>query len=406
MNLHVLYRRISLLWADDFFHCHLQRGSLLAASGKLRATLFPMTDGTTSIARRHFLQLFDGFSCAPCTASTFWVESSRFCRMLKFLSCISRTDQSFLFLTIQLVPLLWTILTLILKSCQLDHHHCFHEDGNSRPQHIHQGALALSPASRRSSLTSSRFFAKSSGWWPFWPARVVSALGDDLHSRNFSFREIRRSHQPVSSTFLIEINDCVLLQSNRENFITEKVILTAFSLALSHVKIVIQCLLSKLLRKFSITVVFEALNDIVHCWLRNILCSELFSQCFRLSVQTSPIQPWSLSVTVFHLELNLPEPHISFPLSKFFVNAAIELAHLLILSAFCCTWHRRGSQLTWLSISVQSTRRGSRLRYQCKSKNKAPDHRVSVHAGMNDTWMWHATFVWRKRARCEWRWQL
>ena len=66
--------------------------------------------------------------------------------------------------------------------------------------------------------------------------------------------------------------------------------------------------------------------------LCNILCSELcFQNDFRLSVQTSPIQPWSQSVTVFHLELNLPEPHISFPLSKFFVDAAIELWHLLIL---------------------------------------------------------------------------
>ena len=62
-----------------------------------------------------------------------------------------------------------------------------------------------------------------------------------------------------------------------------------------------------------------------------------FHNDFRLSVQTSPIQPWSQSVTVFHLELNLPEPHISFPLSKFFVDAAIELWHLLILSAVSST---------------------------------------------------------------------
>ena len=52
----------------------------------------------------------------------------------------------------------------------------------------------------------------------------------------------------------------VLLQSNSENFFTENVILDAFRLALSHVEIVIQCLLSKLLRKLSITVFFEALN--------------------------------------------------------------------------------------------------------------------------------------------------
>ena len=101
---------------------------------------------------------------------------------------------------------------------------------------------------------------------------------DDLDSRNFSFREIRRSHQPVSSDFLIEINGCVLLQGNSENFFTKNVALNAFSLALSHVEIVIQCLLSKLLRKFSISVVVEALNDVVHCELCNILCSELRSQ--------------------------------------------------------------------------------------------------------------------------------
>ena len=87
---------------------------------------------------------------------------------------------------------------------------------------------------------------------------------NDLDSRNFSFREMRRSHQPVSSDFLIEINGCVLLQGSNENFFTENVILDAFRLALSHVEVVIQCLLSKLLRKFSITVVFEALNDVVH----------------------------------------------------------------------------------------------------------------------------------------------
>ena len=111
-----------------------------------------------------------------------------------------------------------------------------------------------------------------------------------------SLREIRRSHQPVSSDFLIEINGCVLLQGNSENFLTENVIQDAFRLALSHVEVVIQCLLSKLLRKLSISVVFEALNDVVHCELCNILCSELrFHNGLRLSMQTSPIQPWSQS---------------------------------------------------------------------------------------------------------------
>ena len=50
-------------------------------------------------------------------------------------------------------------LTLILKSCQIDHHHCFHENGSSGPQYPPGRSRALSPASRRSSLTSSRFFA-------------------------------------------------------------------------------------------------------------------------------------------------------------------------------------------------------------------------------------------------------
>ena len=86
---------------------------------------------------------------------------------------------------------------------------------------------------------------------------------DDLDSRNLSFREVGRCHQPVSSDFLIEINGCVLLQSNSENFLTENVIQDAFRLALSHVEIVIQCLLSKLLRMFSITIVFEALDDVI-----------------------------------------------------------------------------------------------------------------------------------------------
>ena len=78
---------------------------------------------------------------------------------------------------------------------------------------------------------------------------------------------------------------------------------------------------------------FEAFDDVVHCELCNILCSELcFHNDFRLSVQTSPIQPWSQSVMVFHLELNLPEPHISFPLSKCFRRCGhriVALAHPL-----------------------------------------------------------------------------
>ena len=60
--------------------------------------------------------------------------------------------------------------------------------------------------------------------------------------------------------------------------------------------------------------------------------SFVFHNDFRLSVQTSPIQLWSQSVTVFHLELNLPEPHISFPLSKFFRRCGhriVALAHPL-----------------------------------------------------------------------------
>ena len=48
-------------------------------------------------------------------------------------------------------------------------------------------------------------------------------------------------------------------------------------------------------------------------------------------MQTSPIQRWSQSVTVFHLELNLPEPH-NFPLSNFFRrygHRIVALAHPL-----------------------------------------------------------------------------
>ena len=161
-------------------------------------------------------------------------------------------------------------------------------------------------------------------------------LCDDLDSRNFSFREIRRSHQPVSSNFLIEINGCVLLQGNSENFFTENVILNAFSLALSHVEIVIQCT-SCPSSSGSSPYPLSLRHLMMLSTVQHLVFRALFSQGFRLSVQTSPIQPWSQSVTVFHLELNLPEPHISFPLSKFFVDAAIELWHLLILSAVSST---------------------------------------------------------------------
>ena len=78
-----------------------------------------MKDGTTSIARRHSLQLIDGFSCAPGTPSTFWLESSWLCRMLKFLSCVSQTDQSFLFFGHPARTTALNNLTLILKSCPL-----------------------------------------------------------------------------------------------------------------------------------------------------------------------------------------------------------------------------------------------------------------------------------------------
>ena len=108
--------------------------------------------------------------------------------------------------------------------------------------------------------------------------------------------------------------------SSRKMFIQD-----AFRLALSHVEIVIQCLLSKLLRKFSTTIVFEALDDVVHCAVRHILCAELrFHNDLRLSMQSSPMQPWSQSVTIYQFELNLREPYISFPLSCLFVDSAIK----------------------------------------------------------------------------------
>ena len=92
-------------------------------------------------------------------------------------------------------------------------------------------------------------------------------LSDDLDSRNFSLREVRCSHQPVSSDSLIEINCCVLLQSNSENLFTKNVIQDAFRLFLVSCQNNCPVRHSKLLRKFSITIVFEALDDVVHCEL-------------------------------------------------------------------------------------------------------------------------------------------
>ena len=150
-------------------------------------------------------------------------------------------------------------------------------------------------------------------------------------SRSVRFDVLISQYPRIFSSRSMDVSFC-------KATVRENVILDAFRLALSHVEVVIQCLLSKFLRKFSITVVFEALNDVVHCELCNVLCSELcFHHGLRLSMQTSPIQPWSQSVTVFQLEVNLSEPHISFPLSKLFVDTAIELWHLLILSAVSCT---------------------------------------------------------------------
>ena len=187
---------------------------------------------------------------------------------------------------------------------------------------------AVSPASRRSSLTSPRFRATIVWVMAFLTcARLCLPLSDDLDSKNFSFREVRCSHQPVSSDFLIEINGCVLLQSNSEN-VHGNVIQDALRLTLSHVEIVIQCLLSKLPRKFSINIVFEALDDVVHCELRHILCAEVrFHNDLRLSMQSSSIQPWSQSFMIFHFV----------PLSKLFVDTAIESWHMLFFSAVNCT---------------------------------------------------------------------
>ena len=283
----VPYHQIFLSWTDDFFLCPLRTRSLLSASDKLCAVFFPVTDGTTSIARRHLLQLIDGFSCAPGTASTFWVESSWLCRMLKFLSCISQTDQSFLFLANQLVPLLWTIwlwfwnpvlLVIITVSIEME-------------------IRGLSASSRAVSRSVSCFTEIISD---FLTSLDNNRLGDGLFLTcascvcswvmilipeiSLSVRFDALTSQPVSSDFLIEINGCVLLQSNSENFTTENVIQDAFSLALFHVEIVIQCLLSKLLKKFSTTIVFQSIG-----W------------CYSLWTATHPVcrasfSPWSSAV--------------------------------------------------------------------------------------------------------------
>ena len=80
-------------------------GSLLSASDKLCAIFSPVTNGTSSIARRQLLQLIDGFSRASCPASTFLGRIFLTLSHVEVSSCISQTDQSFLFLAIQLIPL-------------------------------------------------------------------------------------------------------------------------------------------------------------------------------------------------------------------------------------------------------------------------------------------------------------
>ena len=189
--------------------------------------------------------------------------------------------------------------TRILKSYPLCHHHCLHRDGNSGfpPRR----SRVLSPASRRSSLTSSRFFATNNrlGDGLLDLRELCLPLSDDLDSRNFSLREVRCSHQPISSDFLIEINCCIFLQSNSEYFFTEYIILDAFRLSLSHVKVVIKRLLSKLFKKFSIAIVLKASDDFPHCELRHILCTELcFHNDLRLPMQSSSIRPWSHSYAI------------------------------------------------------------------------------------------------------------
>ena len=176
-------------------------------------------------------------------------------------------------------------------------------------------------------------------------------LSDDLESRNLSIGEVRCSHQPVTSDFLIEINCRVLLQSNSENLFTEDVVLDALRPSLAHVEIVVQCLLSKFFRQFSITIVLEALDDIVHCEFRHVLCTELrFHNNFRLPMQSSTIQFRSKSLTIFLLELSLPELHVDHPLSKFFVDTAMELWCILFFSAI--SLRRETLQLS-STISIQ-----------------------------------------------------
>ena len=67
-------------------------------------------------------------------------------------------------------------------------------------------------------------------------------------------------------------------------------------------------------------------------------CAELcFDNDLRLSKQTSSIQLWSQSVAILLFVLNLPELYISLPLSKLFVDTAMELWHMLFFSAVSCT---------------------------------------------------------------------
>ena len=89
---------------------------------------------------------------------------------------------------------------------------------------------ALSPASRRSYPDVLTFLCNNRLGDGFLYLRELCPLrlSDYLDSRNFSLREVRCSHQPVSSDCLIEINCCILLQSNGENFFTEDIILDAF----------------------------------------------------------------------------------------------------------------------------------------------------------------------------------
>ena len=70
MKLHVVTIKFSLE-PTTFSFALCRKGSLQTASDRLGAIFFPVTNDTASIARRHLLQFIDGFSCAPCAASTF-----------------------------------------------------------------------------------------------------------------------------------------------------------------------------------------------------------------------------------------------------------------------------------------------------------------------------------------------